>query len=247
MNSDMKNWLVKIGDFFFKWRNYVFPLIIGILFLSFPVPTEYFGSSDLEESKDTFAIALVLAGLAFRGLTIGWAYIKRGGLNKEVYADTLVASGMFGVCRNPLYVGNMMVYCGVFILHGHPAVVLLGISLYAFIYTAIVAAEEYYLKNKFGEQYTQYCTEVPRWLPRFSKYRQSVAVMNFSIKRSIFKDYSTIFNAAFAMALVEILEHFNLNWRHIETPLIFLSMLLLLCTVMLFAVKYLKKTSNVKI
>ncbi|MGB4107593.1 MAG: isoprenylcysteine carboxylmethyltransferase family protein [Alphaproteobacteria bacterium] len=247
MTQDNKNWLVKTGDFFFKWRNYVFPLIITILFISFPVPGEYFGYLKLEEWKDALAIAFILGGLAFRSLTIGWAYIKRGGMNKEVYADTLVRSGLFGVCRNPLYVGNMLVYIGVFVQHGHPVVVVTGIAIYTFIYIAIIAAEEHYLQNKFGAEYDRYCVEVPRWLPRFSKYRESILGMNFSFRRSIFKDYSTIFNAIFAMALVEVLEHYHFQPETYEATLKFTVGLLTWAAAMLIIVKYVKKTNNVKV
>lgn len=245
--NSSKNWLVKTGDFFFKWRNYVFPLIIAVLFISFPVPGEYFGQAKLEEWKDALAITLILGGLAFRSLTIGWAYIKRGGMNKEVYADTLVRSGLFGICRNPLYVGNMLVYAGVFVLHGHPFVVLAGIAIYTFIYIAIIAAEEYYLRGKFDAEYDHYCAEVPRWLPRFSKYRESIRGMNFSFRRSILKDYSTIFNAIFAMALVEILEHYHFKPETYETALKFSVSLLILAATILMIVKYVKKTTNVKV
>lgn len=242
-----KNWLVKTGDFFFKWRNYLFPIILVTLFVSFRVPGEYFGNAGLEEIKDAVAFALILGGLLFRSLTIGWAYIKRGGLNKEVYADTLVRSGFFGMCRNPLYVGNMLVYSGIFIQHGHPAVVLVGISLYTFIYIAIIAAEEHYLRNKFGEEYDRYCAEVPRWIPNLKKYKESVAGMNFSFRRSVFKDYSTIFNAVLAMALIEALEHVSFKPPALETSFVLVIGLFLVASLMLVTVKYFKKTSNVKL
>ena len=245
--TEQKNWLVKTGDFFFKYRNYLFPLIIVALFTSFSVPGQYFGRPELEEWKDIFAIAFILSGLAFRSLTIGWAYIKRGGMNKEVYADTLVKYGLFGVCRNPLYVANMMVYIGLFIQHGHPVVVATGIALYTFIYVAIIAAEEFYLRNKFGAEFVSYCNDVPRWMPRFGKYRESIRGMNFSFRRSILKDYSTIFNAILAIALVEILEHYHFRPMNYETTLKFSLGLLLLAFLMLVIVKYIKKTSHVKV
>lgn len=247
MATEKKSTLVKIGDFFFKWRNYVFPIIIVFLFIVFPVPGEYFGRPALEEWKDVVAISLVIVGLAFRFLTIGWAYIKRGGMNKEVYADTLVKSGLFGVCRNPLYVGNMMVYIGVFIQHGNPVVVVTGIALYTFIYIAIIAAEEYYLRNKFGDEFSRYCAVVPRWVPDFGKYRQSIEGMNFSFRRSILKDYSTIFNAALAMALIEVLEQYHFKPALYETTLKFSLALLFAASIVLVTVKYIKKTGKLKV
>ncbi|MGB4056854.1 MAG: isoprenylcysteine carboxylmethyltransferase family protein [Alphaproteobacteria bacterium] len=246
-NTISKNWLVKTGDFLFKWRNYMFPVMIGVLFILFPVPDSYFGSPALEEWKDVLAFTIIFSGLAFRMVTIGWAYIKRGGLNKEVYADTLVHSGFFGMCRNPLYVGNMMIYAGVFLLHGNPIVVVTGIAAYTFIYIAIIAAEEHYLRAKFGAAYEKYCAEVPRWIPNFSKYKESVAGMNFSIKRSIFKDYSTIFNTVLAIALIEGLEHFQSAHSTFENMFKISLVMLAVATVMLVTVKHLKKSGYAKV
>lgn len=206
--TQQKNGLIKIGDFFFKWRNIVFPVVLLSLFISFPPPAEYFGSAMLESGKDAAALLLVLAGLGLRAATIGWAYIKRGGLNKQVYADKLVTSGFFGLSRNPLYVGNMMIYAGIFIFHGHPAVILIGIALYYFIYESIIAAEECFLKQKFGEDYLEYCKKVPRWRLDFSNYKDSTAGMSFSFVRAVVKDYTTIFNAFLALVVIEMIENY---------------------------------------
>jgi len=55
-------------------------------------------------------------GQAVRGATIGLAYIVRGGKEGKPYADGLVTEGIFRHCRNPLYVGNILMLLGVGIL-----------------------------------------------------------------------------------------------------------------------------------
>ena len=105
----MKNLMLSIGNFFFKYRNQAFPLIIVTLFVAAPPAATVLGSATLEQWKDAAALLIVFAGLILRATVIGYAYIKRGGLNKRVYAKDLVTEGMFGVCRNPLYVGNMLI------------------------------------------------------------------------------------------------------------------------------------------
>lgn len=204
-----KNWFVKSGDFFFKYRNAVFPVILLGLLVGFPPPSNYFGSEHLENAKSIFALALIISGLAFRAATIGFAYIKRGGLNKQVYADTLVTEGFFNLCRNPLYVGNMAIYTGIFIFHGHPAVMVAGSLLYYVIYEMIIAAEEYFLKAKFGAEYTAYCKRAARWVPDLSGYAQAVKGMSFSFSRVIAKDYTTIFNALAGVVLIECLKSYH--------------------------------------
>ena len=133
----MKNLMLSIGNFFFKYRNQAFPLIIVALFVAAPPAATVLGSATLERWKDAAALLIVSAGLILRATVIGYAYIKRGGLNKRVYAKDLVTEGMFGVCRNPLYVGNMLIYSGLFLFHGNPVVVAVGCLLFGFIYQCL--------------------------------------------------------------------------------------------------------------
>lgn len=200
----MKQTMITLGNFFFRFRNQVFPFIIVVLFLVAAPSSDFGGSVTAERVKDLVALLVVLSGLTLRATVIGYAYIKRGGLNKRVYANDLVTDGMFGVCRNPLYVGNMLVYVGIFLLHGDPTVVIVGTVLFAFIYQCIVYAEEKFLQAKFGDGYLAYCRDVPRWGLRLANFAESTRGMTFNIKRVIAKDYSTIAAALIAILVTEI-------------------------------------------
>ncbi|MFM7621825.1 MAG: methyltransferase family protein, partial [Alphaproteobacteria bacterium] len=174
------------------------------------------------------------------------AYIKRGGLNKEVYANTLVTEGYFGLCRNPLYVGNMLIYAGLFVFHGNPIVMVVGIALYWFIYESIIAAEEYFLKQKFGPAYEAYCRAVPRWIPDFRRYTQSLQGMTFHFQRCLTKDYTTIYNTLFAVIAVEVVRDYyrdhTLLWVAVKPWVIVLAGL----TVALALVRVYKKRPREK-
>lgn len=204
-----KNAWVRIGDFFFRYRNVAFPVVLLALFLAFRPAGSYFGEVRLEHWTDWLAVAITIAGLIARAAVIGFAYIKRGGLNKRVYADGLVTEGIFGVCRNPLYLGNMLIYAGVFLMHGHPLVVVLGIVSYFLIYQSIIAAEEFFLRDKFGQAYVDYCRTVPRWLPGLSGLKASTRGMSFNFRRVLVKDYTTMANAAMALLLLKLLETYH--------------------------------------
>lgn len=198
--------MVKIGNFFFKWRNKVFPLMIVAMFVLFPPPNHFFASDALEAIRHPLAIAIALLGLGTRAIVIGYAYIKRGGMNKQVYADKLVTEGMFKLSRNPLYVGNMLICAGIFLMHGAWPVVVGWTLFYYFIYECIIRAEEAYLANKFGEDYAQYCREVPRWLPVISRFKSATVDMDFTWKRVIAKDYTTMATTGITLALIAALE-----------------------------------------
>lgn len=209
--QEPKNWLVKTGDFLFKYRNLLFPVMLVALFATHTPPSEYAGNHGYEVAKDVLAVWIVISGLALRAAVIGFKYIKRGGLNKKVYAEDLVTEGFFATCRNPLYVGNMLIYAGVLLMHGSPFVFVVGLALFAFIYTAIIAAEEYFLRGKFGAAYEAYCRDVPRWIPKFSRLGESIKGMEFNANRVIAKDYTTMANAVIAVVGLELWEQIEAN------------------------------------
>ena len=202
----MKQTMIAIGNFFFKWRNYLFPIFVISLFI-FRAPKPVFaGSEELESIKDFIGFTIVLLGLIVRGTVIGYAYIKRGGMNKKVYADKLVTAGMFTLCRNPLYLGNMLTVIGIFITHGDPLIMAIGILTYSFIYQCIILAEETYLENKFGKSFAAYCKKTPRWLPVLTRFNLATKGMSFDWRRVIIKDYTTIATSLIACAAIEFYE-----------------------------------------
>jgi len=79
----------------------------------------------------------------------------------------LVTSGLFAVVRNPIMTGELLVIWAEVIYFAS-----LGIALYAgaisvAAHVLVVHVEEPELRERFGEDYDQYCRRVPRWLPRF--------------------------------------------------------------------------------
>ena len=188
----MTKTMVAIGNFLFRTRNWLFPVFILLTFIPFRPREAVFGSGRV---KAAAAIAVVVLGLLIRASVVGFAYIKRGGLKKKVYADNLVTDGIFGVVRNPLYVGNVLIYIGVYMMHGHPVTMAVGIIAFLFAYQCIVYAEENFLRNKFGPGFDDYCRDVPRWLPRLGKLGGSIEGMRFNFERTVFYEYTAVANA----------------------------------------------------
>ena len=200
--------IIAIGNFLFKHRNYLFPSLILIMFLAIPPQNTFWGSSDLLGNKTIIAFLVAIIGLGIRATVIGFAYIKRGGLNKKVYADDLVTTGIFQICRNPLYVGNVIIYLSIFLMHGSTLIIVFGTLLFTFIYVTLIAAEENFLANKFGAQFDEYCAKTPRWIPNLSKLSAAVKDMEFDFKKVVLKDYTTVFNTLailFGIKLYEVL------------------------------------------
>ena len=177
--------LVRYGEFMFRYRNLVFPLVMLALFAGFRPLVD--GPAWLP----ALAIVVAVAGQVVRVAVVGLAYIKRGGVNKRVYADTLVVDGIFTHCRNPLYVGNALILAGLFLLHGDGRALAIGGVFFALSYIAIIAAEERFLAAKFGDQYRDYCARVPRWIPRLAGLGATLGSMRFNWTRVVVKEYGS--------------------------------------------------------
>jgi protein-S-isoprenylcysteine O-methyltransferase Ste14 len=179
--------MIRLGNLLFRVRNALFPL--GYLLLFVPGP---------HLVPDVRVAALVgflvaFAGQWLRALTIGLEYIVRGGRNRQIYAEQLVQGGIFSHCRNPLYVGNLVIILGLGIASNSVLFLALGVPLFALAYWAIVAAEENFLRRKFGEEYDAYCRRVNRFLPRLTGLRHTLAGMRFNFRRLVSAEYGTIF------------------------------------------------------
>jgi protein-S-isoprenylcysteine O-methyltransferase Ste14 len=183
-------WFVAYGNWLFRTRNIVFPLIMLALFLAFR-PALAGGSLQSDAWLNLIGFAVAMSGQLLRAAVIGYAYIKRGGLNKKVHADSLVTEGFFNHARNPLYDGNLLILAGLFIIHNNPWVYLLGGAYFIVAYLAIVAAEETFLAGKFGNDYAEYCARVHRWWPRLQGLGTTMQGMNFNWRRVIIKDYAS--------------------------------------------------------
>jgi protein-S-isoprenylcysteine O-methyltransferase Ste14 len=87
----------------------------------------------------------------------------------------LVISGPFAHVRNPLYVGNILMYLGLGIMSMSLFPYLQTIALLFFLvqYQFIVKEEEEFLKIKFTNDYQKYLKNVPRFGWRFGPYKDS--------------------------------------------------------------------------
>ncbi len=178
------------GQFFFRYRNVLFPVVLGILLLA--APPRAFGEP-LWNLLAIVGLGAVALGQALRVITIGLDYIKRGGKKKRVYADRLVVEGVYAHCRNPMYVGNVLVALGMLALVGQPWTLAVGGMFFVFAYVTIVRSEELYLTSRFGAEFEAYCARSPRWLPRVRGLLSTLRAYRFDWPAVIVKEYGTLF------------------------------------------------------
>src|SRR6478736_5215119 len=78
----------------------------------------------------------------------------------------LVTYGIFSWMRNPLYVGNFLIWMGFTVISGVLWFIPVAIVLFAIEYTLIVRYEEGVLESIFGAEYLRYKERTSRWFPR---------------------------------------------------------------------------------
>jgi protein-S-isoprenylcysteine O-methyltransferase Ste14 len=209
------------GRFFFATRNVLFVAVfLAVVFASTPRP--FLGSVAADAWLDALGILIVAAGQGVRALVIGLAFgdIRRGGKHLKIHADALVQEGLFAHCRNPLYVGNVLIYFGLFVILNSPAGWLIGVPFFVSAYWLITLAEENFLRKRFGAVYEDYCRRVPRFVPALRGFAQTVRSVRFDVKRVIRKEYGQA-HAWFTAALVVIVrEHWAWTPRDARGPLI---------------------------
>jgi protein-S-isoprenylcysteine O-methyltransferase Ste14 len=110
----------------------------------------------------------------------------------------LVAAGPFARVRNPLYVGNILLWVGFALAARLIWLTPVIFVLLALEYHAIVRWEETLLESRLGQAYRDYAADVPRWLPTFnSKIRKenpassAVPADRFSWKDTLFSERGT--------------------------------------------------------
>jgi len=150
-----------LRNFLFSNRSFTpIPLVLAILYLS-SLSYPYF----------IIGIGLIVVGESIRIYAVRFA----GGATRttNVGAPSLCTSGPYSRCRNPLYLGNMIIYCGVVLMAGGQFLwPLLFIVFFFFIlqYSMIISLEEETLVKLFGNEYQLYRESVPRLFPRISPW-----------------------------------------------------------------------------
>jgi len=85
----------------------------------------------------------------------------------------VVRTGLFRLVRHPMYLSEILLYLG-FLLLGS-SLIATGVWLLTIGFLHYVARkEEQLLLVRFGDEYSQYMREVPMWIPRLRRRKQSI-------------------------------------------------------------------------
>lgn len=150
-------------------------------------------------------ITLVIAGEAIRL----WA-VRHIGVISRTRADRLgplVTTGPFSIVRNPLYVGNLLLWSGMACWAGAPWMVAAAWLLFGPLYFFITRWEEQQLESRHGETFRAYARRVGAWTPRVPPADELRVSPPFSWRETVFSERGTlvailVMGALLSLALV---------------------------------------------
>ena len=98
--------------------------------------------------------AVVAVGVFLRAMASG--HVKKN--------EQLATTGPYAYCRNPLYLGSIIIAIGFAVASRDVWVGIAIIGLFALIYVPVIRSEEAFLRERFPE-FESYARRVPRLLP----------------------------------------------------------------------------------
>lgn len=200
----LTNTIADQGDWLFRWRSYVLLAFIplGAYAISSPEPIEAAFGPLADRIWELVCILLAFSGLGIRILTVGHTPQRTSGRNtREQIADTLNTTGLYSICRNPLYLGNAVIYMSI-ALFTQSLTFALIVGLFLVLYLErIIATEERFLADKFGDDYIAWTARVPAFLPNFALWSQPS--LPFSLRNVLRREYSGFFAIIAAVVIID--------------------------------------------
>jgi protein-S-isoprenylcysteine O-methyltransferase Ste14 len=193
----------KIAQLFFKNRSYTpIPFLILMVF---------FENATIESLLSGFIISLSGEAVRLWGVCYAGSETRTTG---KVGGTNLIISGPFAFVRNPLYLGNIIIYLGfgIMTLALFPYLQIIALIFFLIQYRLIVSEEEEYLFNTFGEKYKKYFDSVPRFFPRLNPFKDiTIEQPEFNLKSGLKSEKRTL-QALFGIAIFLFVKFFIRNY-----------------------------------
>ena len=172
-------------SFFFYNRSYTpIPIVITIIYFS-----------NIQKPFFLLGLILILVGEIIRLHAVSYAGGKTR--TRNVGASSLCTSGPYSRTRNPLYIGNMIIYFGVVFFSGGPLILELTLIVLIFFsiqYSFIISLEEKKLIELFKNEYINYQKNVPAIIPRLHPWKSSDNRIPYTIRQTIKIEKRTLQN-----------------------------------------------------
>lgn len=113
-----------------------------------------------------FVAAAILGVLAMWCIVSALGLFRAAGTAARPWKEStaIVSTGIYGLTRNPMYLGMAMLYAAVSLACDSLITLVFLIPAVLVIEFGVIRREERYLEAKFGEEYVRYKARVRRWI-----------------------------------------------------------------------------------
>lgn len=171
---------------------------------------------------ELICLGICLFGLLIRIYTVGYTPVGTSGRNTDKQiADSLNTTGIYSIVRNPLYLGNYFLWLGIAMLTFNFWFVLSFSLIYFIYYLHIIFSEEQFLKNKFGNIYTEWAKKTPLIIPKLKLLKKTN--LTFSWKKVLKKEKNAFAAIFLIFCLFDITEKIAYNKTNFNTIWIYMA------------------------
>lgn len=188
------------GNFLFKYRGQ-FPAIIFLLSMPFIQQSSLLINLEL---LNILILLSFLTGFFIRFYTIGTTPYGTSGRNtKKQVAESLNTKGIYSIIRHPLYLGNYLIWLSISLYTFNPLFSVIMSLLFWIYYERIMYAEEEFLKNKFGEDFSSWSKNVPAFFPISLRIISSGIKLSF--KSILRREYASYLSSISGFLFIDII------------------------------------------
>ncbi len=210
--------MTKQGSFLFRWRSYLPLLGLPLVLLAMRGFHYPYRSHFYDTFWDLFALGVSLSGLAIRALTLGFVPPGTSGRNTKCQkASRLNTTGAYSLVRHPLYLGNFVIVMGGSLFVRSFWLSLVVVLVFVLYYERIIAAEESFLEQKFGKEFTEWARRTPLFVPSFRNY--TPPDRPFDRRMALRREYSGFFGIVATLTFLEILGDYIVRGVLVVDPL----------------------------
>lgn len=132
--------------------------------------TAFFESGIIQELKIPSIIIGVLLIIFEIYLWTGAVFHAK--VDDGITNNRLVTTGVYTLCRNPVYSAFMFFCTGALLISGNVFFYPLFLFYWGFMTVLMKCTEEKWLKNLYGKEYEEYCKRVNRCIPWRKRYER---------------------------------------------------------------------------
>ena len=194
----------KSGAWLFRWRTYLPILLFAVVLLgmrSFDYPAEF----DTDHTGwGVLCLVVGLIGLLVRSIAVGYAALGTSGrITQKQEADELNTTGLYATVRHPLYLGNYLMWISVALLTRTVWIPLVITLIFWIYYERIMAAEEAFLRGKFGETFERWAAQTPAFFPAFGRW--TTPKYPFNLRRVLRRERSSLLSLVLSLAAFDFM------------------------------------------